>query len=146
MRIRPAELADAERMAVLCGELGYPALAADVEARYRRACGRDEAVFVAVTGDSRVIGWIHAGIRDLLISLPRVEILGLVVDRAARQRGAGRALVEAVEAWARSQGVAEMVVRSGVERAESHPFYEHLGYRRYKSQHVYLKRIAGEST
>jgi hypothetical protein len=34
-----------------------------------------------------------------------------------------------------------VVVRSSTTRLDSHPFYESLGYGRYKSQHVYLKRL-----
>jgi hypothetical protein len=32
-------------------------------------------------------------------------------------------------------------VRSNVVRAESHQFYERLGYARVKTQHAYRKRI-----
>jgi hypothetical protein len=34
-----------------------------------------------------------------------------------------------------------MAVRSNVARAESHPFYERLGYVRTKTQHAYRKRL-----
>jgi hypothetical protein len=33
------------------------------------------------------------------------------------------------------------MVRSNAARAESHPFYEALGYVRSKTQHVYTKTI-----
>jgi GNAT superfamily N-acetyltransferase len=55
----------------------------------------------------------------------------------------GRALVAAIEGWAREQGVDVMVVRSNVRRQGSHPFYEGMGYLRQKSQHVYGKRLPG---
>jgi GNAT superfamily N-acetyltransferase len=60
-----------------------------------------------------------------------------VVDAASRGRGAGRALVRGAERWAREHGLREMTVRSNVVRAESHPFYERMGYARVKTQHVY---------
>jgi GNAT superfamily N-acetyltransferase len=67
--------------------------------------------------------------------------MGLVVDGAARRRGTGRALVDAAEQWAQSQGLATLTVRSNVTRQLSHPFYEALGYVREKTQHLYRKRF-----
>jgi len=46
-----------------------------------------------------------------------------------------------VEAWARCRGLAQMSVRSNATRAESHPFYEGIGYQRTKTQQVYRKRL-----
>ena len=64
-----------------------------------------------------------------------------MVDEEHRGRGAGRALVGAVEAWAGARGLPLMTVRSNVVRAESHPFYERLGYVRSKTQHAYRKHL-----
>jgi hypothetical protein len=33
------------------------------------------------------------------------------------------------------------VVRSNVERVESHPFYEGIGYQRTKTSHIYRKEL-----
>ena len=65
--------------------------------------------------------------------------MGLVVDHAARREGVGHALIAAIERWAKERGPGDIVVRSNTLRQESHPFYEGLGYRRKKSQHVYVK-------
>ena len=67
------------------------------------------------------------------------EILGLVVDASVRRQGVGQQLVAAAEAWANAHGLPGMTVRSNVVRAESHPFYEALGYVRIKTQHTYRK-------
>jgi GNAT superfamily N-acetyltransferase len=64
-----------------------------------------------------------------------------VVDAAQRGLGVGRALVDAVESWARTRGLDRVVVRSNVVRLESHPFYERIGYKRIKTQHVYRKGL-----
>jgi GNAT superfamily N-acetyltransferase len=64
-----------------------------------------------------------------------------VVDARERGRGVGRRLVAAVEEWARARGLEQIAVRSNVTREESHPFYEHLGYTRVKTQHAYRKRL-----
>ena len=54
----------------------------------------------------------------------------------------GRRLLQAAEAWASTRGLDQMAVRSNVDRAESHPFYERLGYVRAKTQHAYRKRLS----
>lgn len=60
-----------------------------------------------------------------------------------RRGGLGRALVGVAEAWTHARGIPSLTVRSNAARAESHPFYEALGYARAKTQHVYSKRVAG---
>jgi GNAT superfamily N-acetyltransferase len=65
----------------------------------------------------------------------------LLPDR--RRGGLGRALVGVAEAWTHARGIPSLTVRSNAARAESHPFYEALGYARAKTQHVYSKLVAG---
>jgi GNAT superfamily N-acetyltransferase len=142
MRVRPAAIDDVEALASLSGELGYPATATQLGARLQSLLRRehDHAVFVAIAEDV-IVGWIHVGLRRVLETDDRAEILGLVVSSRVRQRGVGRALVAAAESWTTHVGLSEIVVRSNVARAESHPFYENLGYTRTKTQHVYLKTV-----
>jgi GNAT superfamily N-acetyltransferase len=140
--IRGATLADAARLAELSDVLGYPATADALVERLGRLLGRDEElVLVAEVSPGHVVGWLHGGERELLESGRRCEILGLVVDGTHRGRGVGRRLVQAAEAWASARGHDQMAVRSNVGRAESHPFYERLGYVRAKTQHAYRKRL-----
>jgi GNAT superfamily N-acetyltransferase len=102
----------------------------------------DELVLVACRIDGTVIGWVHGAEQRFLEADLRCELLGLVVDSAHRRRGVGQELVAAVEQWARTRGLGEISVRSNVARAGSHPFYERLGYRRIKTQHVYRKPLS----
>jgi GNAT superfamily N-acetyltransferase len=100
-------------------------------------------VLVAEAAPGQVIGWVHGAEQELLESGRRCEILGLVVDEAHRAQGVGRRLVQAVETWAAARALDRMAVRSNVVRAESHAFYERLGYVRAKTQHAYSKRLDG---
>ncbi|HEY3885335.1 MAG TPA: GNAT family N-acetyltransferase [Vicinamibacterales bacterium] len=137
--IRRASVSDAAIVAKLSSLLGYPAAPVDLNSRLERLLpSPDHAVFVAEIGET-VVGWIHGAERETLEMGQECEILGLVVDASARRAGAGRALVAAIESWAASRGRARVVVRSNIVRAESHPFYEALGYGRVKTQHVYRK-------
>jgi GNAT superfamily N-acetyltransferase len=141
LNIRKATINDAPEIARLSGELGYPVEAHVMRERLARILEQDEhAVFVAET--SEVAGWIHAAEEDLLVVGRHCEIRGLVVGSGQRGKGVGRRLIEAVEQWAPSRGLKQISLRSNVIRPESHPFYERLGFERYKTQHAYRKRLA----
>ncbi len=140
--VRAANQSDAEALAHLSGELGYPVTA--VQVRERLAFierKRDHATFVAVVPDRGVVGWIQlAEVRALEVE-PRAEITGLVVDSAYRSAGVGRLLVARGEAWARENGLPMIGVRSNVVRERAHSFYERLGYSVVKSQKVFRKSL-----
>ena len=129
-------------MARLTAELGYPAETAEIAQRFSELDGReDHYIIVAEKGDNHLLGTVMAERRSLLVCGPRVEIMGLVVSAEARRKGIAKALARAVEEWARQLGVERVVVRSNLLRPESHPFYEGIGYRRDKTQHVYSKSL-----
>jgi GNAT superfamily N-acetyltransferase len=133
---------DAEGIARLCAQLGYPT---DGAAIRRRLAGLDDghAVFVARRDDA-VEGWLHVALTRALEYEPCAEILGLVVDDGARSRGTGAALVAAAEAWARARGLPEMRVRSRDARTRAHAFYRRQGYEDWKGQLVFRKRLEVE--
>ena len=139
--VRQAQLADASRMAELSGTLGYPVSSQAMDRRLGRVLNLEtHCVFVAEK-NGEVVGWSHGVEQEMLELDCRCEIWGLVVAEAARGRGVGRRLIEAIEKWARDRGLADMSVRSNVVRPESHPFYERIGYTRYKTQHAYRKPL-----
>lgn len=140
--IRHAEAPDAEAIARLNTQLGYPVDAATITRRLEKLLQRPtHAVFVACDEDGVVHGFIALEQRLLLCSGEWVEIVALAVDEAQRRHGAGRALVMAGELWAHKRGVDYVFLRSNVLRAESHPFYEHLGYDRTKTQYAYARDL-----
>ena len=138
--IRVAQAGDAAEIARLCEELGYPARPEDLAARLPFLLGDEKQwVAVAIWREPKVMGWIAAERRFLLESGERVEIVGLVVDPAARREGIGKALVSEAERWAASRGISTVFVRSNIARRESHYFYDRIGYKRTKTQHAYTK-------
>ena len=141
--VRRAATADAARLAELSEILGYPVALSSLAPRLERLLARVEDAVLVAEAESGVVGWVHGAEQELLESGRRCEILGLVVDPAYRSHGVGRRLVTAVEQWAANRGLEQMTVRSNVARAESHPFYQRLGYIRTKTQHAYRKALSG---
>jgi GNAT superfamily N-acetyltransferase len=140
--IRTATLSDASALAELSNMLGYPASSDVMEQRLGRLTVRsDNVVLVAAAVSGEILGWIHGAEQESLESGQRCEILALVVDAQYRGGGVGRRLVAAVEEWALSRSLLQVIVRSNANRLESHPFYERLGYERSKTQHAYQKQL-----
>jgi GNAT superfamily N-acetyltransferase len=144
VKIRRARRGDAERIAQLSAELGYPATAAQVATRLRQLKPTSKhAVFVAESPDAAtgLIGWVHVSVSLLLESDMRAEVNGLIVAEGQRSAGAGAKLLEAAEEWARRRGCRGMNVRSNVIRERAHGFYERNGYEHYKTQKAFRKAL-----
>lgn len=138
-----AVLDDVPGLSRLSAVLGYPATDEQTRCRLSRSLARpDEVIVVAEVLGSGILGWVHAAEQGTLESDPHCEIVGLVVDANHRRHGVGRRLIDEVESWARRRGLRMVGVRSNVTRAESHPFYEQLGYVRAKTSHVYRKTLS----
>ena len=141
LSIRPALPADADRLAHLTDQLGYPTPAEAIQTRLGQLTAEgSQAVLVALVG-GEVAGWAQVGRGLSLASGEQAELVGLVVDEALRGRGIGAALVTAAEAWARERGLARLRVRSNVTREATHRFYRRLGYEEVKRQVVFRKSL-----
>ena len=142
LKIRRAKSTDVERVAVLSGQLGYPAAAAQMRKRLLRVkMASQHAVFVADSPEDGVIGWLHVSRQLLLEDEIRAEVNGLVVAEGQRSLGAGAQLLAAAEDWARKHGCKSMSVRSNVIRERAHQFYERHGYEHYKTQKSFRKPL-----
>ena len=145
---------DAPEIARLAELLGYPSGAQAMRERLGELLARpDQWVAVAApppapdrrSEGTRLGGWVHVARHITLESGEFAEILGLIVDPAARRAGVGRALVAEAERWARVHQLGRLTVRSNVLRDESHTFYPALGLPRSKSQHVYAKSLGADT-
>jgi len=142
LKIRRAKSADVPQLAVLSGQLGYPATAAEMRKRFRGIQPASQnAVFVADSAKDGVVGWLHVSKEPLLESEMRAEVNGLVVSEGQRSLGAGARLLAAAEDWARKHGCKSMSVRSNVIRERAHKFYERNGYEHYKTQKSFRKPL-----
>jgi GNAT superfamily N-acetyltransferase len=142
LMIRPAKSADAPQLAMLSGQLGYPATEAQMRRRLREIKPPSQnAVFVADSAKDGVIGWLHVSKEPLLESEIRAEVNGLVVADGQRSLGAGAQLLAAAEDWARKHGCMSMSVRSNITRERAHKFYERNGYEHFKTQKSFRKPL-----
>jgi GNAT superfamily N-acetyltransferase len=138
---------DAEALARLSTQLGYPAGAASMPARITRLADDRNARAFVVSSEAGVVGMITIHLRNTLNhEAPIAQITLLVVDETIRSRGAGRALVEAAETWAKARGAKRVAVTTALDRAGAHAFYERLGYvhtgRRYAKDFPSLSKQA----
>ena len=126
--LRPARPSDAEAIAALFTEEGYPAGTSDIVARLEQFRTPRSRVIVA-EHDGAILGFIavHAMARfehDDWI----VRILALVVDAGARERGVGRALMAEAERIGVELGAAFVELTAGHHRPEARQLYDSLGY------------------
>ena len=126
--IRRATTADAEAIATLFTDEGYPAGPSDIVERLERFSSDHSQVLVA-EHDGVVLGFVA------LHALPRFEhddrivrMLALVVDAGARERGLGRALIAEAERVAGELGAAFIEITAAHHRPEARRLYETLGY------------------
>jgi aminoglycoside 6'-N-acetyltransferase I len=90
-----------------------------------------EVVFFAEGPEGRLCGFVEVSIRPWAIgcdSTPVGYIEGWYVDEDFRRQGAGRALVEAAEDWARSRGCRQMASDAELWNTVSHQAHGALGY------------------
>lgn len=125
--IRDARADDAPAVARLLTELGYPSDAGAVDERLERLQVVGDRVLVAeVDGD--VVGVAHLQVTPALErDRPAAKLGVLVVDKAQRGRGIGRALVEAAEAEGRMRGCELLFLTTAERRDGAHAFYERVG-------------------
>ena len=145
MRVRRATQADAEVLAALSGQLGYPCSTEDVRGRLLSILGQDDHEVLVAEHEGAVLGWVHVFGTERIESGRFAEIGGVVVDAARRGRGTGAALMRAAESWASMRGYPAVRLRSNVARPGAHQFFERQGYASFKRQAVFAKALAPES-
>jgi len=139
MNIRNAKIEDLPMIARLSGDLGYSNDEKIVLKRFMKIASESRhAVFVAESDSGEIAGWIHVMPRILLLSRPLAEIGGLIVSEKFRRKGVGKHLVNFAEIWAQSQSYEGIIVRSDINRLESHHFYPQIGYELLKEQKIYI--------
>jgi GNAT superfamily N-acetyltransferase len=142
VKIKRAEIKDAERIVTLGEQLGYSLTIKQVKQRFEKIQNNDaHIIYVASLSNDHVVGWAHAYICDLLIMPTQAMLLGLVVDQDYHHQGIGRYLMQQIEAWAALAGCEEVMLHSNIKRKEAHLFYEKIGYTNIKQSLAFQKKI-----
>jgi predicted N-acetyltransferase YhbS len=129
LSIRHARLSDAEDIAGLLEQLGYPTDSKAVERRLNLAgSSRDDAVLVAEEED-RVVAFLSLHVIPYFTTGRRVgRVSALSVEESCRGQGIGREMMKAAEEQAKGMGCSAIEVTSANHRIGAHAFYDRLGY------------------
>jgi GNAT superfamily N-acetyltransferase len=127
--IREAAAGDAMQIAMLLGELGYPATEQSVRDRLARAAANSENTLVVADCAGQVAGFLSFHIIPMFHMEGGLgRITAIAVDARFRRGGIGRALIAAAEQFAWSHGCVRIEVTSGNHRPDAHAFYEAVGF------------------
>jgi len=148
-RVRPARPPDTEAVVALCREMMESHAALDPRFRpaaswipayredfRRRLQDRDHQVVVCEE-EGKVVGYAAVSLR---MHPPVLEprLVGYVTDicvaPAARRRGVGRALVDALREWCRSRGLRVILLRAACLNQTSQAFWRRMGWQDYMTE------------
>jgi aminoglycoside 6'-N-acetyltransferase I len=106
-------------------------------------------VFVAET-QGRLVGFVEVGLRSHADGCDAARPCGFVegwfVDHGSRQRGVGRALIEAAEAWSIEQGCREIASDTWIDAVESERAHRALGFEVVDRCINFRKKLGGKGT
>jgi GNAT superfamily N-acetyltransferase len=128
--VRSASPIDADDVARLLSEMGYPCSVDEARERIVTITANDRQALVLARSGGRVCGLIAL---DFMYYLPlgttTCRVTALVVTPTAQGLGIGRALLKEAERRARVGGAARIELTSGAQRTEAHAFYRACGYK-----------------
>jgi aminoglycoside 6'-N-acetyltransferase I len=103
----------------------------------------NQVVFVAPRADGGLYGFVEAGVRAFANGVdeaPCAFVEGWWVDADARRGGIGRALIAAVENWARERGFTELGSDAELNNIISHRAHQALGFQE-RERVVYFRKL-----
>lgn len=127
--IRDARPEDAEALAALIGQLGYPTSTKAVAGRLKQLLASDADRVVVAESGGEVVGLasLHTSL-TVEYDEPAAKLSAIVVDERHRGRGIGEALVAAMEAEARERGCCLIFLTTAERRRDAHAFYRRVGF------------------
>jgi RimJ/RimL family protein N-acetyltransferase len=155
-KVRPADPSDAEALtrlaeAVSAEPEGWLISAngewrsVGDERRYLKALRRypNAAVLVAERSDGAIIGRISVA-RDTHPASAHVADVGLMVAKEARNRGVGRALLQAAVDWSRAAAIRKLELHVFPWNKPAIELYERFGFEREGYRKGHYERDGGE--
>lgn len=140
--IRECKITDADAIYALNrSEMGYEYPLDKTKDKLRYLLNRKSNKIFVATAENRVVGYIHASDYDSIYLPPLKNIMGIAVMSDCKKKGIGKALLLAVETWARDTGASGVRLVSGAERTGAHEFYRCCGYDGGKQQINFKKKF-----
>jgi predicted N-acetyltransferase YhbS len=144
VRIRSAQSRDAEAVADLLTQLGYPAGESEASERIAIWETTPHAEILVAELDGAVVGVTSvSAFPHLARPGRRARLASLAVDAAHRRRGIGAALVRAAEQLAREWDCDEMEITARRTRPDAPAFYPALGYEDRSARQARFMRSLG---
>lgn len=142
LQIRLCGIDDAEAVCELnAKEMGYDyPLDKTAEKLEQLLKSNRDKIFVAAV-DNIVVGYVHADDYDVIYAPHMKNIMGIAVSSSFKKKGIGRALLSAVEDWAKNDGADGVRLVSGAARTGAHEFYRRCGYSGEKQQINFKKML-----
>jgi len=103
--------------------------------------GSDNEIWLAKDAFGGLVGYAQLGPVFLLGFEPFYEIMQLLVDKNARGRGVGTAMLAEIERLVRRRGFKIIRLSSRNERADAHRFYRRNGYVEFKRSNFFVKNL-----
>ncbi|MGL4612663.1 MAG: GNAT family N-acetyltransferase [Shewanella sp.] len=133
-----ARIEKAIEISDLTAELGYEANEENTKEWLNYLLSSENhCVFIALNEFNSVCGWVVVEKRISLETGFKAEITGLIVGEKYRRFGVGKKLISEAISWAKSLNLTKLVVRSNIQREESHVFYRSIGFNLKKTAHNY---------
>jgi len=142
IQVRQLSHSDVEAIMPLMIQLGYELNIDDLTARFDSISNASGHVILGAEKDGLLAGFCHVYARPALEKPPEAMVQSLVVDGNERKSGIGRALMDAVEEFARQQGFTSAALYSQTERKDAHAFYGSLGYELITTSGLLRKNLA----
>ncbi len=140
--IRKMNTDDVEAIMPLMIQLGYEVNIGELKSRLEAIGAMAGHNILVAEIDGHLAGFCHMFARPALEKPPEAILLSLIVDAEYREDGIGRALVDAVEAWAKGENYSSVSLSSQVDREDAHAFYANLGYETVATSSLLRKWLA----
>jgi GNAT superfamily N-acetyltransferase len=129
MQIRKATMADADRIADLLSQLGYPGTEGFIREKIVQLSIHPDAELVLAIEGNDILGFISIHfIPQIALPGSFARISYLCVDEGARGRGVGRHLASYCEHLATDRDCDRIEVHCHSRRKRAHDFYYRMGY------------------
>lgn len=129
VQIRSAEMQDAEMIAILLGQMGYPQQFSQLQKRLQQLIAHPQEMLLVGVHDNRVCGFLS------LHYIPQLALVGdfarisyFCIDEALRHQNIGQQMLHYAEQRAIQHGCDRLELHSSAHRTGAHRFYQKHGY------------------